>query len=82
MIVRFYVRRVWYFAKHGSTHSATSQFSHQYGGFFLLHLLVEVATLGQIWHTRNEFFTPLAIAAGEWKITITDNVIVGFTVTS
>ena len=49
---------------------------------FFLRLLIEVATLGQIWHTRNEFFTPLAIAAGVWGITITDDVIVCFTITS
>ena len=63
-------------------HSATSQSLHHYGVFFLLRLLVEVATLGQIWHTRNEFFTPLAIAAGDLGITITDDVIVGIIITS
>ena len=82
MIVRFTFRHVWYFAKHGPMQSATSQSLHQYGVSFNLRLLVEVATLGQIWHTRNEFFTPLTKAAGVQGIIITDNVIVGFTTTS
>ena len=50
--------------------------------FFFLRLLVEVATLGQIWNIRNEFFKPLTIAAGVWGIIITDDDIVGFTITS
>ena len=63
-------------------HNATSQSSHQYGVSVLLRLLVAVATLGQISHTRNEFFTPIAIDEGVSGITITDDVIVGFTITS